>query len=120
MQRAAAPEGKCANIHALDEWRRRHAISGGAVWSLCRDGRKPAGLILLLSQRRAKIVANIRQAASPGPVAVVARSCSCCCSTLGLAGKIIWDDASSGQGEPSRGRGVSTWPTQILRMGIFI
>jgi len=41
--------------------------------------------------------------------------------TLGLAGKIIWDDASSGQGEPFAWfEGVSTWPTQILRLGIFM
>jgi hypothetical protein len=41
--------------------------------------------------------------------------------TLGLAGKMIWDDASSGHGEPFAWlEGVSTWPTQILRMGIFM
>src|SRR5258708_37250181 len=40
---------------------------------------------------------------------------------MGHAGKINWDEASSGQGEPFAWlEGVSTWPTQILRVGIFM
>ncbi|HZF20224.1 MAG TPA: hypothetical protein VE008_11015, partial [Burkholderiales bacterium] len=113
---------KCANIHALDEWRDATPSPGVPVLvAFAVMAASAAGLILLLSQRARKIVANIRQAASPGPVAVVALFLFVLLFTLGLAGKMIWDDASSGHGEPFAWlEGVSTWPTQILRMGIFI
>jgi len=80
-----------------------------------------AGLVLFLSQRARRMVSSIRQAASPGPVAAAALLLFVLLFTLGIAGKIIWDDASSGQGEPFAWlEGVSTWPTQILRLGIFM
>jgi len=110
----------CANVHALDEWRGVWP-STSAVFAFAAMGASAAGLILLLSQRARKMASSVRQAASPGRVAVAALLLLVLLFTLGLAGKIIWDDASSGQGEPFAWfEGVSTWPTQILRLGIFV
>ena len=113
---------KCANIHALDEWRDATPSPGVPVLvAFAVMAASAAGLVLLLSQRARKMVSSVRQAASPGPVAVAALLLFVLLFTLGLAGKIIWDDASSGQGEPFAWfEGVSTWPTQILRLGIFM
>src|SRR6266850_990291 len=113
---------KCANIHALDELQRATPWpSKSLVFALVVMAASAAALVLLLSQRARKMVSSARQAASPGPLAVAALLLLVLLFTLGLAGKIIWDDASSGQGEPFAWlEGVSTWPTQILRMGIFI
>jgi len=110
----------CANVHALDEWRGVWP-STSAVFAFAAMGASAAGLVLLLSQRARKMVSSVRQAASPGRVAVAALLLLVLLFTLGLAGKIIWDDANSGQGEPFAWfEGVSTWPTQILRLGIFM
>jgi hypothetical protein len=110
----------CANVHALDEWRGAWP-STSAVFAFAAMGASAAGLLLLLSQRARKMASSVRQAASPGRVAVAALFLLVLLFTLGLAGKIIWDDASSGQGEPFAWfEGVSTWPTQILRLGIFM
>ena len=113
---------KCANIRALDQWQRATPWpSKSVVIAFAVMAASAAGLTLLLSQRARKMVSSVRQAASPGPVAVAALFLFVLLFILGLAGKIIWDDASSGQGEPFAWlEGVSTWPTQILRVGIFM
>ncbi len=112
---------KCANIHALDEWRDATPSPGVPVLAaFAVMAASAAGLVLLLSQRARKMVSSVRQAAS-GPVVLAALFLVVLLFTLGLAGKIIWNDASSGQGEPFAWlEGVSTWPTQILRLGIFM
>jgi len=64
---------------------------------------------------------GIRRGASPGRVAVAALLLFVLLFVVGFSGYAIWGDARSGLGEPLAWfEGVSTWPTQILRLGIFL
>jgi len=112
----------CANVHAFDEWHGATPFPGAPVsLALAAMATTATALVLLLSRRARLMATGIRRGAAPGRVAVAALLLFVLLFVVGFSGYAIWGDARSGLGEPLAWfEGVSTWPTQILRLGIFL
>jgi hypothetical protein len=113
----------CANVHAFDEWHGATLLPGAPVLLALAAMATAATALALLLSRRTRIMATgiWRGASSPGRIAVDALLLLVLLFVLGFAGDAIWNDIRSGLGEPFAWlEGVSTWPTQILRLGIFL
>lgn len=112
---------ECGNIQALDEWLGATPFPGLTVTLALAAMLATAGtLTLLLSHGARKVAARMLEWSARRTVLNALLILLALMLFVGGPGYLIWNDATSGGGEPFAWfEGVSIWPTQIFRLGIL-